>query len=83
MIDDATKLVSTYEASQKFSHHSRTPAQPSQLIAPSWPLQQWGIDIIGKLMPVQVNYTFTIVTVEYFTKSAEVKLATNLTSTTI
>jgi hypothetical protein len=29
MIDDATKLVSTYEACQKFSHRSKSPAQPS------------------------------------------------------
>jgi ribonuclease HI len=36
MIDDAAKLVSTCEACQKFSHRSRAPEQPSQLIAPSW-----------------------------------------------
>jgi hypothetical protein len=38
MIDEAAKLVATCEACQKFSHHCRAPAQPSQLIAPSWPL---------------------------------------------
>jgi hypothetical protein len=51
MIDDAVKLVSTYEACQKFSHRSKAPTQPLQLIAPSWPLQQWGLDILGKLTP--------------------------------
>jgi hypothetical protein len=55
MIDDTTKLVTTCEACQNFSHHSKAPAQPLQLIAPSWPLQQWGIDIVGKLTPVQGN----------------------------
>jgi hypothetical protein len=39
MNDEAPKLVATCEACQKFSHHCRAPAQPSQLIAPSWPLQ--------------------------------------------
>jgi hypothetical protein len=38
MIDDAAKLVATYEACQTISHRCGTPAQPSQLIAPSWPL---------------------------------------------
>jgi hypothetical protein len=35
MIDDVAKLVSTCEAYQKISHHSKSPVQPSQLIAPS------------------------------------------------
>jgi hypothetical protein len=43
-------------------------AQPLQLITPSWPLQRWGINIVGKLTPVKGNYTFVAVAVEYFTK---------------
>jgi hypothetical protein len=35
MIDDAARLVSSCEACQQFLNHSRAPAQPSQLIAPS------------------------------------------------
>jgi hypothetical protein len=54
-----------------------------QLVAPSWPLQQWGIDIIGKLTPEQGNYTFAVVVVEYFTKWVEAKPLTNVSSTTI
>jgi hypothetical protein len=53
MIDDAAKLVSSCDAYQKCSHHSMSPAQPSQLIAPSWPLQRWGIDFVGKLTSAQ------------------------------
>jgi hypothetical protein len=83
MIDGAFKPVSAYEACQKFSHRSKSPAQPSQLIAPSWPLQRWGIDIVGKLMPPQGNYTFTIVAIEYFTKWVKAKTITNVTSVTI
>jgi hypothetical protein len=83
MIDDAAKLVSTCEACQKFSHRSRTPTQPSQLIVPSWPMQWWGIDIVGKLTQAQGNLTFVIVTVKYFTKWVAVKPITNITSATI
>jgi hypothetical protein len=34
-----------------FSGKLKAPAQPVQLITLSWPLQQWGIDIVGKLTP--------------------------------
>jgi hypothetical protein len=83
MIDNALKLVTTYEACQKFSHRCKAPAQPSQSIAPSWPLQWWGINIKEKITPAQGNYTFTIVAVEYFTKCVEVKPVTNITCATI
>jgi hypothetical protein len=83
MIHDVAKLVATCGACQKISRRCRASAQPSHLIASSWPLQQWGIDIVGKLTPTQGNYTFTIIAVEYFTKWVEVKPITNITSTTI
>jgi hypothetical protein len=80
VIDDAAKLVSTCKACQKFSCKSKAPAQPVQLIAPSWPLQQWDIDIVGKLTPSQGNYTFVVVAVEYLTKWVEMKPLTNVSS---
>jgi hypothetical protein len=52
-------------------------------MAPLWPLQRWGINIVGKLTPAHGNYTFTVITVEYFTKWIEVKPLTNVSSTTI
>jgi hypothetical protein len=83
MIDDASKLVSTCEACQKKIHQSKSPAQPSQLIAPSWSLQRWGINIVGKITPAQGNYTFALVTVEHFTKWVKAKPVTNVSSATI
>jgi hypothetical protein len=83
VIDDAVKLVSTCEACQKFSCKSKAPAQPVQLITSSWPLQQWGIDIVNKLTPAQGNYTFIIVVVEYFMKWEEAMALTNVSSATI
>jgi hypothetical protein len=83
VIDDTIKLVTTCGAYQKISHRSKALAQPSQLIAPSWPLRRWGIDIVGKLTPTQGNYTFVVVAIEYFTKWVEEKPITNIISTTI
>jgi hypothetical protein len=83
MIDDAAKLVSTCQACQKFSRKTKALAQPVQLIAPSWPLQRWGIDIVGKLTPAQGNYTFAVVTNAYFTKWIEGKPLTNMSSALI
>jgi hypothetical protein len=83
VIDDAIKLISTCETCQKFSHKMKAPAQPVQLIAPSWPLQRWGIDIVSKSTLAHGNYTFTVVAVEYFTKWVEVKPLTNVSSALI
>jgi hypothetical protein len=83
VIDDAAKLVSTCEACQNISRKSKDPAQPVQLITSSWPLQWWGIDIIGKLTAAQGNYTFAIMADEYFTKWVEAKPLTNVNSATI
>jgi hypothetical protein len=38
MIDDAAKQVSTCGACERFSCKAKAPAQPVQLITPSWPL---------------------------------------------
>jgi hypothetical protein len=80
VIDDAAKLVSTCQACQKFSCKTNDSAQ---LIAPSWPLQRWGINIVGKLTPVMGNYTLAVVAVEYFTKWIEAKPLTNMSSASI
>jgi hypothetical protein len=61
----------------------RALVQLMQLIGASWPLQRWGIDIVGKLTPAQGKYTFAIIAVEYFIKWIEAKLLTNVSSTTI
>jgi hypothetical protein len=71
MIDEATKLVSTCGACQRFSHKTKAPSQPVRLIASSCHLQRWG------------NDTFAVITVEYFTKWIEAKPLTNVSSATI
>jgi hypothetical protein len=68
VIGDVAKLVATCEACNKFYHRSKASAQLSHLITLSWPLQRWGIDIVGKLTPSQGNYTIAIVAIQYFIK---------------
>jgi hypothetical protein len=67
IIDDASKLVTTCQACQIFLPSNQAPSQPSQVIIPSWPLQRWGIDIVGPLTTAQGNYKYAVVAVEYFT----------------
>jgi hypothetical protein len=78
IIDDASKLVTTCQACQKFSPNSKALSQPSQLITPSWLLQRWGFDIVGPLAIAQGNYKFVVVAVEYFTKRIEAKPLVNI-----
>jgi hypothetical protein len=76
--DDASKLVTTCPACQKFSPNTQAPSQLTQLITPSWPLQRWGIDIVGPLTIAQGNYKYAVVAVEYFTKWIEAKHLVNI-----
>jgi hypothetical protein len=58
--------------------NSKMPSQPSQLTTPSWPLQRWGINIVGPLTTAKGNYTYAVVAVEYFTKWIEVNPLVNI-----
>jgi hypothetical protein len=78
IIDGASNLATTCQPCQKFSLNTQAPSQPTQLITPSWPLQRWGIDIVGPLTIGQGNYKYAVVAVEYFTKWIELKLVANI-----
>jgi hypothetical protein len=58
------------------------PSMPVHLIPPSWPLQRWGMDLVGPLLTAQGNYKFTVA-VDYFTKWVEAKALVNITASTI
>jgi len=62
---------------------SSKPSEPTQLIPPTWPLQRWGVDLVGPLPTAQGNYKYAAVAVEYFTKWIETKPLINITSETI
>jgi hypothetical protein len=65
IIDDASKLITTCQACQFFLPNTQA---PSHLITPSWPLQRWGIDIVGPLTTAQGNYKYAVAVVEYLIK---------------
>jgi ribonuclease HI len=68
IICTANRVTRSCEACQNFSPRSGAPSQFTKLIAHTWPLQRWGLDIVGPLPTTQGNLKFTFITVEYFTK---------------
>jgi ribonuclease HI len=82
IICDANRVTRSCEACQKFSPCSGSPSQFTKLIAHTWPLQRWGLDIVGPLPTTQGNLKFTFVAVEYFTKWIEARAVSTITSKT-
>jgi hypothetical protein len=80
---DAKKLVRECEACQKTANQQNLPSMTVHLIRPSWPLQRWGMDLIGPLPTTQGNCKIAVVVVDYFTKWVEAKAFANITATTI
>jgi hypothetical protein len=52
----------------------------TQLIQPIWPLQRWGLDLLGPLPPAQGNLKYVVVEVEYFSMWIEAKPLATITS---
>jgi hypothetical protein len=82
MICTANWVTRSCEACQKFSPCSGRPSQFTKLIAHTWPLQRWGLDIVRPLPMAQGNLKFTFVAVEYFTKWIEARAVSTITSKT-
>jgi len=62
---------------------SNRPSGSIQLIPPAWPLQRWGMVLIGPLPTAQGNYKYAVVALEYFTKLIEAKPLVNITSESV
>jgi ribonuclease HI len=82
IICTVNRVMRSCEACQKFSPRSSNPSQFTKLIAHTWPLQRWGLDIVGPLPTAQENLKFTFVAVEYFTKWIEARAVSTITSKT-
>jgi hypothetical protein len=65
---DAADLVQKCENYQKCARDQKQPSLLTQLIQPTWPLQRWGLDLLGPLPPAQGNLKYVVVVVEYFSK---------------
>jgi hypothetical protein len=74
------RVTRSCEACQKFSPRTGAPSQLTKLIAHTWPLQCWGLDIVGSLPIAQGNLKFTFVAVEFFTKWIEARAVSTITS---
>jgi hypothetical protein len=80
---DATDLVQNCENCKKCARDQKQPSSLTQLIQPTWPLQRWGLDLLGPLPPAQDNLRYVVVAVEYFSKCIEAKPLATITSVTI
>jgi ribonuclease HI len=70
---DAADLIQKCENCQKCARDQKQPSSLTQLIQPTWPLQRWGLDLLGPLPPAQGNLRYVVVAVEYFSKWIEAK----------
>jgi hypothetical protein len=80
---DAADLVQKCENCQKCARDQKQPSSLTQLIQPTWPLQRWGLDLLGPLPPAQGNLKYVVVAVEYFSKWIEAKPLATITSVTV
>jgi hypothetical protein len=80
---DAADLVQKCENCQRCAKDQKQPSSLTQLIQPTWPLQRWGLDLLGPLPPAQGNLKYVVVAVEYFSKWIEAKPLVTVTSATI
>ena len=52
-IKDTEQAIKTCQACHSTSPHKSKPLATIQLIPPTWPLQRWGMDLVGPLPPSQ------------------------------
>jgi hypothetical protein len=76
-------LIQKCENCQKCATVQKQPSSLTQLIQPTWPLQRWGLDLLGPLPPAQGNLKYVVVAVEYFSKWIEAKPLATITLATV
>ena len=81
--EDAKQLVRTCGSCQMFTRKQSSLANPTTSIIPTWPLQRWGVDIVGPLLLAPGNLCFAAVALEYFSKWVEAKALARITSGTL
>jgi hypothetical protein len=80
---DAADLVQKCENCQKCARDKKQPSSLTPLIQSTWPLQRWGLDLLGPLPLAQGNLKYVVVAVEYFSKWIETKHLVTITSATV
>ncbi|KAM0915484.1 hypothetical protein ACQ4PT_010819 [Festuca glaucescens] len=74
-LTNAIELVRACEACQFHAKQIHQPAQELQTIPLMWPFAVWGLDILGPFPRAQGGYRYLDVTIDKFTKWAEVEPA--------
>jgi hypothetical protein len=82
-VSDAAGLDQKCENCEKGTKDQKQPSSLTQLIQPTWPLQRWGLDLLGALPPAQGNLRYVVVAVEYFSKWIEAEPLAMITSATV
>jgi hypothetical protein len=77
---DTTDLVQKCENCQRCAKDQKQRSSLTQLIQPTWPLQRWGLNLLGPLPPAQGNLKYVVLAVEYFSKWIEAKPLATITS---
>ena len=80
---DTKELVYSCEGCQMFTKKQKAPANPTTSIILTWPLQRWGVNIVGPLLIAPGNLRFAAVVLEYFTKWIEAKALVKITLGTL
>jgi hypothetical protein len=80
---NAADLVQKCENCQRCARDQKQPLSLTQLIQPTWPLQRWGLDLLGPLPPTQGNLKYVVLAVEYFSKWIKAKPLATITSVTV
>jgi hypothetical protein len=80
---DAVDLVQKCENCQKCARDQKQPSSLSQLVHPTWPLQRWGLELLGTLPLAQGNLRYVVVAVEYFSKWIKAKTLATMTLATV
>jgi hypothetical protein len=80
---DAADLVQKCENCQRCARDQKQASSLTQLIQSTWPLQRWGLDLLGSLPPAHGNLKYVVVAVEYFSKWIEAKPLATITSATV
>jgi hypothetical protein len=70
-LQDAAEMVKSCKACQFHAKQIHTPAQALQMIPPSWPFAEWGVDILGPFPRAIGGYRFLFVAIDKFTKWPE------------
>ena len=79
ILKDATDLVKRCRICQEHAKISRLPSEPLTSITSPWPFQLCDLDILGPLPIGKGQCKFIIVTMDYFTKWAEVEPLATIT----